>query len=91
MPIKNYNELRLKNRYPPIILIVVIVPEQINEWLQQTEVSLCLKRCGYWLSLEGAATTENRESITVSIPRNNLLTPTKLEFIMQNFFRGERL
>ncbi|NES72190.1 MAG: DUF4365 domain-containing protein [Okeania sp. SIO2D1] len=91
LPIKNYNELSIINRYPAIILIVVIVPKQVNELLQQTEASLCLKRCGYWLSLEGAATTENRESITVSIPRNNLFTPTKLEFIMQKKIRGERL
>lgn len=91
LPIKNYNELRRANRYPPIILIVVVVPERVEDWLQQTEESLCLQRCRYWLSLAGNAATGNRENITVLIPKTQIFTPTILELIMQRVLRGERL
>jgi len=91
LPVKNYNELRRGNRYPPIILIVVVVPERVEDWLQQTEASLCLQRCGYWSSLAGADSTENKENITVKIPRNQVLTPTSLELMMQKVLRGEKL
>ena len=33
LSIKNYEELRIRDRYPPLILIVVIVPDQVNDWL----------------------------------------------------------
>ena len=88
---KNYNELRRINRYPPIILIVVVVPKNVEEWLQQSEASLCLQRCGYWLSLAGADMTKNQDNITVSIPRKNLFTPQALEVIMQKILQGDRL
>ena len=91
LPIKNYNELRRVNRYPPIILIIVVVPELVEDWVKQTEASLCLKRCGYWQSLAGAEGTKNKENITVSLPRNNIFNPTNLEQIMQKILRGEKL
>ena len=51
--VKNYEELSYDDPYVPQILIVVIVPSDTNEWLLQSEESLCLKCCGYWLSLRG--------------------------------------
>ena len=91
LAVKNYNELRRENRYPPMILIVVIVPEKAEDWLQQNEESLCLQRCGYWLSLAGAASTVNKENITVSLPRNQLFSSTGLELMMQKVLKGEKL
>ena len=91
LSVKNYNELRRINRYPPIILIVVVVPEKVEDWLQQSEASLCLQYSGYWLSLAGAVATENKDNITVSIPRKNVFTANSLELIMQQILTGERL
>ncbi len=91
LSVKNYNELRVINRYPPIILIVVVVPEKVEEWLQQSEASLCLQRCGYWLSLAGTDVTKNQDNITVSIPRKNLFTPQVLEGIMEKILQGDML
>ena len=58
LSVKNYNDLRVINRYPRIIFIVVVVPEKVEKWLQQSESSLCFLRCGYWLSLAGAELTK---------------------------------
>jgi len=69
----------------------VVVPEKVEEWLQQSESSLCLLRCGYWLSLAGADVTTNQDNITVSIRRKNMFTPQVLEEIMDKVLEGDML
>ncbi len=70
---------------------MVIVPDRVNDWLQQTEAELCLKRCAYWISLEGAASTENKETVTISIPRTNIFSAETLTTIMQRIATGRQL
>jgi Domain of unknown function (DUF4365) len=89
--IKNYEELRTNNSYPPRIIIVVTVPDRPNDWLQQTEAELCLKRCAYWMSLKGAASTDNKETVTISIPRTNIFSADALTTIMQRIATGRQL
>lgn len=89
--IKNYDELRTRHQYPPLILIVVLVPDNVDDWLNQSEAELCLKHCGYWMSLAGEAPTENQANITVSIPRKNQFTVDGLNRIMQTIAMGENL
>ncbi len=67
----------------PRILIVVTVPADVSDWTRHSEEELCLKRCGYWLSLRGDAPTANKATITVTIPRANAFTPRALETLMQ--------
>ncbi|MEG4988755.1 DUF4365 domain-containing protein [Microcoleus sp. BR0-C5] len=89
--IKNYEELSTSNAYPPRIIIVVSVPDRVNDWLQQTEAELCLKRCAYWISLEGASPTDNKETVTISIPRTNIFSAETLTTIMQRIATGRQL
>jgi len=67
----------------PRILIVVTVPADVSDWTRHSEEELCLKRCGYWLSLRGDAPTANKATITVTIPRANAFTLRALETLMQ--------
>lgn len=89
--VKNYEELRTPNQYPPLILVVVLVPDNVDDWLNQSEDELCLKRCGYWLSLAGADSTENQETVTVSISRENIFTFNMLKQLMQRIATGENI
>lgn len=44
--IKNYDELRNDNPDDdPLLLVVVLIPDLQEDWLQQSETELCLKRC----------------------------------------------
>lgn len=88
---KNYEELSYDNPFVPQILIVVLVPENANDWLSQTEESLCMKHCGYWLSLRGQPPIANQTTITVEIPRQNIFNPESLKTIMEQFAAGELL
>ena len=88
---KNYNELRENDPFVPQLLIVVLIPEDINNWLSQTEESLCLKRCAYWLSLRGRAPLEQQATITIEIPRQNIFSPNALKTIMERIAAGDKL
>ncbi|MDY6802650.1 MAG: DUF4365 domain-containing protein [Cyanobacteriota bacterium] len=87
--VKNYEELRKENQYPPLILVVVLMPEYVDDWLEQSSAKLCQKSCGYWISLEGEPPTENKRAVTVYLPRANLLTVSALKSLMQRFAMGE--
>ncbi len=43
----------------PRILVVIVVPELLDEWIAQTEENLVMRRCGYWFSLRSYADTGN--------------------------------
>jgi hypothetical protein len=82
LEIKNYNDLRHPDPLTPCILVVVVVPNDINEWLTHSESDLTLRRCGYWISLRGEPDISNSVSVTVNIPRTQVLTPDSLRAMM---------
>ena len=51
LKLKNYNELRKSKTLVPKILVIILLPDNPQEWVNQSEEELCLRRCGYWLSL----------------------------------------
>ncbi|MEG4166816.1 MULTISPECIES: DUF4365 domain-containing protein [unclassified Microcoleus] len=85
--VKNYNDLRV-TAFIPRLLVVVLVPENIGEWIQQSEQEMLLRHCAYWVSLRGMPETRNTNRITVELPRRNHFTPQALESIMQRISKG---
>ena len=88
LKIKNYNDLRVEALVPHILL-VVLVPPEVADWMQQSEEEMVLRRCGYWLSLCGAQVVANTESVTVRLPRAQMFTPASLQLMMQRVNDGE--
>lgn len=91
LKIKNYNDLRTLKRMCPIILIVLALPTNPEEWLAINENNLVARRCCYWVSLKGSPSTDNTSSCTVHLPRSNILTPDSLKEIMIKASRLEDL
>jgi hypothetical protein len=81
LKVKNYREL-IGKRYIPRILIVVVVPKQVKDWLKQDEKSLVLHRCGYWVSLAGEPETSNNVSVSVTLPRSQLFSISALHNLL---------
>jgi hypothetical protein len=71
--LKNYNDLRI-NALVPRILVVVLVPENLADWLVQSEDELLMRHCGYWVSLRGLPETPNATTVTVELRRSNQFT-----------------
>ena len=82
LPVKNYEDLRIE-AINPRILIVLIVPEETDEWINQTDDECCLRHCAYWMSLKGQPETLNTCSVTVHVPMTNVLNSNELGDMMQ--------
>ncbi len=87
--LKNYDDLRAENVFVPRVLVLVLVPETVSDWLEQSEESLVMRRCGYWVSLRGLPSSENATGHTIRVPRSQVLTPSSLRDIMDRIGRGE--
>ena len=87
LPVKNYDDLRLE-AINPRILIVALLPPEVENWVNQTDEELCLRHCPYWMSLRGEPGTSNQNTITVHLPLGNVFNSAQLIDLMQ---RTERI
>ena len=90
LPVKNYNDLRADTRTPRI-LVVMVMPDREDEWLNQTESELCLHRCCYWVSLAGSPVVPNTSSVMVRVPIGNLFNRAQLDDLMLKANEGREL
>jgi hypothetical protein len=73
LPVGNYNSLRRPDTFIPRILIVVVVPSETPDWLVAVSPdTITLKRCAYWVSLQGEPETTNTSTIAVKIPTSQV-------------------
>jgi hypothetical protein len=86
--LKNYDDLRDANVLVPRILVVVLVPDNLDDWLKHNEAELALRRCGYWVTLRGSPPSINDQSQSVRILRNQMFTVEGLRSIMQRIGQG---
>lgn len=91
LEIKNYNDLRHPDPLTPCVLIVVVVPDDVEQWLTHSETELSIRHCGYWISLCGAPENSNVATVTVKLPRNQMFTPEALRTIMRRINSEGRL
>lgn len=70
LEVKNFNDLAPTNVMVPRILVLVMVPTNVSEWLSLDDMSLVLRNCAYWVSLRGREPSDNTHTETVGIPRS---------------------
>jgi hypothetical protein len=58
--------------------VLVAVPPTPADWLSCSPDQLVLQNCAYWASLADASPSDNETSVTVRVPRANLLTTLRL-------------
>ncbi len=91
LPIKNYNKLRDPNVLVSRVLIVVLVPKEVDRWLSISENETLFKGTAYWISLKNRESVKNLTSITIPIPRENILTVEALKEAIAKVARLEEL
>jgi hypothetical protein len=74
----HYNELAGGMFYLPRFLFLVIVPDDPDRYTTVSDDALCLHRAGYWASFVKKPQVNGAQSLTVDVPRRNLLTPASL-------------
>ena len=88
LKLKNYDDLRHADYQVPRILVVVWVPKNVSDWLLQSEESLALHHCGYWVSLRGRGEAGNTENVTVHLSRTNMFSVDELKGMMHRIAKG---
>jgi hypothetical protein len=85
-----YNKLlyRRNNSSIPCFLVVMCLPKNSKEWICVSEESLTIKKCCYYFSVSGKP-TENKSSVRVKIPREQLLTPSVIKNLIKKISQGE--
>lgn len=73
LKLKNYEELR-GWRYVPRVLIVLVIPPVVENWMRLSPDQLILRGAAYWYSLKDEAETQNRASVTLTIPGSQAFT-----------------
>ncbi len=88
---KNYEDLR-KNTGVPRILVVMVVPTLVNDWLIQSGTDLTLKHCGYWTTLRGLPPIDDpdQETLNVHLPVENMFCSDAIRDIMQRIADGRQ-
>ncbi len=84
---KNFNDLIETRDAPfPLILILFILPEKKEDWLQISNEKLITKKCAYWyLPDENEEMTENMSSKRIKIDKLNLITLDTFNQFIKNF------
>jgi hypothetical protein len=78
---KNYDDLRRPTRWPRILVVFVLANDPAR-WLEQSEEQTVVRRCAYWVSLRGFP-PRDQQSITIDVPRENLLTPAAIRSLLE--------
>ncbi|WP_052732673.1 DUF4365 domain-containing protein [Hymenobacter terrenus] len=84
LEVKSYNDLiDRRGSSAPLILIVMVLPDNRDLWLSIREHEIALAKCAYWYVPEQTAEyTTNTESIRITIPKANSLS---LQFLDTKF------
>ncbi len=89
LDLETYDNLRDPSHMVPRILIVVVVPDQVSDWLVHSEGHLALHHCGYWFSLRDMPPSHNETSQTIHIPRVQQFTVDALTGMMERLGAGD--
>lgn len=82
LKVKNYNDLCTPASMPSV-LALLILPEIEEEWIGWTPDELMINGKMYWLSLRDQETSNNSASVTVKIPKNNILNNVTIEKLIE--------
>lgn len=79
LEVKNYNDLIRRANESGIcmtlVLCVVVVPNDKNEWYALQTDGIIIRKCAYWYRVpNGLSESNNSSNITISIPKTNIIT-----------------
>lgn len=86
---KSYNDLveRQSNGTAPLILILVVLPNDQNQWVNIDTTELRLRKHAYWFAPPiGATQTSNGSTIRIEIPKINMLDIDCFNNLHQQFY-----
>lgn len=84
---RNYDLLRQKTLVPRV-LVVLSLPIDEEQWISISAEELVLRRCAYWADIAGSPETTNKETVTVTIKKQNRFDVDSLKDLMDRGRKG---
>lgn len=91
LKVKNYDDLRGDEVVVPRYLAVLLVPNDLAQWIADNDDHIALFKSCHWLSLRNYGPTANEVSVTVDVPLAQRLTSATLWQMMERASAGESL
>jgi hypothetical protein len=88
LDVRTYEFLRAI-RPIPRILVVLVLPEDEDQWLSQSLEELVVRHCAYWISLRGAVPTTASSSVRIALPRGQVFSVQAVQSLMSRLAQGE--
>ena len=88
LKVKNYNDLCTKCT-TPIILGLLVLPEDEKTWIEWSETELLINGCMYWANFSNKLPSNNKNTVTVSIDKKNLINKDTLLEILKKIAKEE--
>ena len=85
---KNYDDLRMTDLIAPRILVVVVVPDKTDDWIDMRPEEMALRHRAYWMSLAGFPDSPNQTSVTINVPTSQAFTVQSLNELMEKANQG---
>jgi hypothetical protein len=85
---KQYDHLVARSHVPKI-LVVLLLPEDEQDWVVHSEEQLALRRCAYYARARDFPATTTAESPTLRVPLANHFSPDALSAMLLRVSRGE--
>lgn len=79
---KNYNDLCLPST-TPIMLGLLILPENETQWINWTDKELLIKGCMYWAEFSKEIESVNEGTVSVKINKKNVINAENLQKILE--------
>jgi hypothetical protein len=70
------------------LLVVLVLPENEDDWLTQSPQELVLRHCAYWYSLRGEPERSATSSVRVVIPRSQVFSPQAIRNLFTRLSQG---
>lgn len=90
LKVRNYDLLRMPTMSPRI-LILFAMPRDESLWSSVGAEELTLRKCAYWVNLNGSPETPNTATVTIDVPVGNILHVASLKAIMDRARKAERI
>lgn len=91
LPVKNYNDLvdrATKRNATPFILVLLCLPDAVENWIEITAEHLLLRKFCFWHRLSGPR-TDNAVTKRIEIPSAQRLTAEAVSSLLEQVEKGE--
>src|SRR5690606_9414508 len=88
LEIDHYDSLRASATVPHL-LVVLLLPKDVEESIEHTAEQLVLRRCAYWVMMTGMeAAPAGQQTKTVRLPKDQLFSPQALTDLLEKVSQG---